>query len=73
MFNRKYHGITGANIVYTELRQLGVPLDDILEITTAIANHEEEIGPRSLPLPPPWIIADKSDAHRTRGAQTQFQ
>ena len=66
MFNRKYHGITGANIVYTELRQLDVPLDDILEITTAIANHEEEIGHAVTPITAALIIADKSDAHRTR-------
>lgn len=25
MFNRKHHGVSGANIVYTELRQMGCP------------------------------------------------
>jgi HD superfamily phosphodiesterase len=66
MFNRKYHGISGANIVYTELRQLGMPLDEICDITMAIANHEEEIGQPISPITAALIIADKSDAHRTR-------
>lgn len=66
MFNRKYHGISGANIVYTELRQMGMPLDEICDITMAIANHEEEIGQAVSPITAALIIADKSDAHRTR-------
>lgn len=66
MFNRKSHGISGAQIVYTELRQLGVPLDEICTITTAIANHEEEIGHAVSPISAALILADKSDAHRTR-------
>lgn len=66
MHNRKYHGPTGANIVFTELRMLGMPLDEICEITTSIANHEEEIGIPVSPVSAALIIADKSDAHRTR-------
>lgn len=66
MFNRKHHGISGANIVYTELRRLDVPLDEICTITTAIANHEEEIGHAVSPVTAALILADKSDAHRTR-------
>lgn len=66
MHNRKYHGPTGANIVFHELRNLGMPLDEICKITTAIANHEEEIGEPVSPIASALIIADKSDAHRTR-------
>ena len=66
MHNRKYHGPTGANIVYFELRRLGMPLDEICEITTSIANHEEEIGVPVSPICAALVIADKSDAHRTR-------
>lgn len=66
MHNRKYHGITGANLVYTELRAMGMDLDEICDITTAIANHEEEIGAPVTPITAALIIADKSDAHRTR-------
>ncbi|MDI3547455.1 MAG: uncharacterized protein PWR10_1107 [Halanaerobiales bacterium] len=66
MFNRKYHGVSGAHIVYTELRRMGVPLEEITTITTAIANHEEEIGHAVSPITAALILADKSDAHRTR-------
>lgn len=66
MFNRKNHGISGAQIVYTELRHLGVPLEEICTITTAIANHEEEVGHPVSPISAALILADKSDAHRTR-------
>ncbi|MFW5981614.1 MAG: HD domain-containing protein [Halanaerobiaceae bacterium] len=66
MFNRKHHGISSANIVYTELRRMNAPLEDILRITTALANHEEEIGHAVTPITSALILADKSDAHRTR-------
>ena len=66
MLNRKYHGVSGAGIVYTELRQMGMPLDEVCDITMAIANHEEEIGHPVSPITAALIIADKSDAHRTR-------
>lgn len=66
MFNRKHHGVSGAQIVYTELRRMGIPLEEICVITTAIANHEEEIGQPVDPVSAALIIADKSDAHRTR-------
>ncbi|MCK4257482.1 MAG: HD domain-containing protein [Halanaerobiales bacterium] len=66
MFNRKHHGISGAQIVFTELRRMGVPLEEICTITTAIANHEEEIGFAVSPVTSALILADKSDAHRTR-------
>ncbi len=67
MHNRKYHGPNGANIVFGELRRVGMPLDEVCNITTAIANHEEEIGLPVSPITSALIIADKSDAHRTRG------
>jgi len=66
MFNRKHHGISGANLVYTELRRMNIPLDEITTITTAIANHDVEIGDAVSPVSAALIIADKSDAHRTR-------
>jgi hypothetical protein len=66
MFNRKFHGISGANIVYTELRRLNIPLKDITTITTAIANHDVDIGDAVSPITAALILADKSDAHRTR-------
>lgn len=69
MHNRKFHGPQGASLVYTELRRMNMPLEEICEITMAIANHEEEIGVAATPLTAALIIADKSDAHRTRVRQ----
>ncbi|MFP4661077.1 MAG: HD domain-containing protein [Halanaerobiales bacterium] len=66
MFNRKHHGVSSANIVYTELRRMEIPIEDICKITTAIANHEEDIGHPVNPITSALILADKSDAHRTR-------
>lgn len=69
MFNRKHHGLSGAGIVYNELRNKNMPLEEITTITTAIANHEEEIGQAVTPVSAALIVADKSDAHRTRASK----
>lgn len=66
MINRKNHGITAATLVYPILRDMGMPLDDVCEICSAVGNHEEEIGWVVNPIAAALIIADKSDAHRTR-------
>ncbi|HHY10501.1 MAG TPA: HD domain-containing protein [Firmicutes bacterium] len=71
IYNRKNHGISGANLVYYELRNLGMDLDEICTITTAIANHEEEIGQVVSPITAALILADKSDAHRTRANEQE--
>lgn len=66
LINRKHHSLSGAAIVYQELRRLGMDLDEVCAIATAIGNHEEEIGRAVTPLAAALILADKSDAHRTR-------
>lgn len=69
LLNRKHHSISGANIVYYELRRLGMDLEEICTIITAIGNHEEEIGKAVSPVASALILADKSDAHRTRASR----
>lgn len=64
--NRHNHGITGAMIVYPILKDMKMPFDDINTITASIGNHEEEIGIPINAVSAALIIADKSDAHRTR-------
>jgi len=64
--NRKNHGITGALLVYPVLEKLGMDYKEINTITSAIGNHEEEIGTTVNSVSAALIIADKSDAHRTR-------
>lgn len=71
LFNRKHHSISGANLVYFELSKLGMDHGEICAITTAIANHEEEIGRAVSAISAALILADKSDAHRTRANRLQ--
>jgi len=64
--SRKFHGITSATLVYPILKELGLPYEDICIIVAAIGNHEEEYGVPVNAVGAAIIIADKSDAHRTR-------
>lgn len=66
MINRKDHGVTGATIIYPILKDMGMPIDDVCQICSAVGNHEEEIGSVVNVIAAALIIADKSDAHRTR-------
>ena len=42
---------------YTELRHMGMDLGEICTITTAIANHEEEIGRAVSPMTAALILS----------------
>jgi metal-dependent HD superfamily phosphatase/phosphodiesterase len=64
--NREMHGLVGASLAYPILARLGMPYDEINTITVAIGNHEEGYGLPSNAVSAALIIADKSDAHRTR-------
>ena len=66
MINRKDHGVTGAILIYPILKDMGMPLEDVCKICTAVGNHEEEIGNVVNEIAAALVIADKSDAHRTR-------
>ena len=64
--NRYNHGPTGAAIVFAVLQKLGMDINEIITIIGAIGNHEEQTGIPVNPVSAAVIIADKSDAHRTR-------
>ena len=64
--NRKYHAQTGAVIAYQTLSEMNVPEDDILEIVSAIGNHDEMDGQPISDICAAAILADKSDVHRSR-------
>lgn len=70
--NRKNHGVSGALLVYPILNKMGMPFEDINIIISAIGNHEEEIGTSVNEVSAALIIADKSDAHRTRVHKEQY-
>ena len=64
--NRHDHGPNGAVMLFPILRRIGMEVDDALEIITAVGNHEEESGIVTSDVSAALVIADKTDAHRTR-------
>lgn len=64
--NRKGHGITSAILLYDILKRIGLNYTDVNAVVTAVGNHEEYIGEIVSPVTAALVIADKSDAHRTR-------
>lgn len=64
--NRKNHGITGATLLYPILRNMGMDTDELVTLISAVGNHEEQNGRPVSHVSAALIIADKSDAHRTR-------
>lgn len=64
--NRKNHGHTGATLAFDVLSRMGMDISEIAPIIGAIGNHEEETGLPVNALSAALIIADKSDAHRSR-------
>ena len=64
--NRKNHGMTSAILIYGILSRLGFDYKDVTDVVTAVGNHEEQIGEIVSTATAALVIADKSDAHRTR-------
>lgn len=63
---RENHTISGAIIAYTILKELNYSPEDISLVMEAISNHDEKTGFISNPITAAVVIADKSDAHRSR-------
>jgi len=70
--NRKHHGMTGAVLLYPILQEIGFDMKETAIIMSAVGNHEEENGIPVSPVSAALIIADKSDAHRTRVRNGKF-
>jgi len=64
--NRKNHGLTGANLLFPILLKMGMDMDDVVMVISAIGSHEEQYGTPVNEVSAALIIADKIDAHRTR-------
>lgn len=64
--NRNFHGLNGASILYPILNEMGFPIEETALILAAVGNHEADTGVPVSPISAALIIADKSDAHRTR-------
>ena len=64
--NRHNHGATGAVLLLPILHRMGVPIAEALQVITAVGNHEEETGSVTSDVSAALVLADKTDAHRTR-------
>ena len=64
--NRHDHGPNGAILLLPLLREAGMDIVDVMEVVTAVGNHEEQSGTISSAVSAALVIGDKSDAHRTR-------
>ena len=64
--NRNDHAHTGAILAYQILKDLGMALEDVITITTAIGNHDEATGMAVDVVSAALILADKTDVRRNR-------
>ena len=64
--NRHDHGPLGAVLLLPILRETGMDIADIMEIITAVGNHEEQSGFISSAVSAALALGDKSDAHKSR-------
>lgn len=70
--NRIDHAQSGAIIAYDILKNMGMPLDECIEIMMAIGNHDEGTGSPVSVISSALILADKSDVHRSRVRKTNI-
>ncbi len=64
--NRQNHGPNGAIMLLPILRETGMDMNDVMEIITAVGNHEEQSGIISSAVSAALALGDKSDAHKSR-------
>lgn len=68
--NRVDHAHTGAILAYNILKDMGMDVKERTEIIMAIGNHDESTGTPVSDISAALILADKSDAHRSRVSKT---
>lgn len=66
VINRVDHPMTGANLAYSLLNEMGMDTIEIAPILGAIGNHEELAGTPVSLMSAALIVADKSDVHYSR-------
>ncbi len=70
--NREDHAHTGAILARSILKDMGMGIKDRTEIMMAIGNHDEASGTAVSDISAAIILADKSDAHRSRVSKTNM-
>lgn len=68
--NRVDHAHTGAILAYSLLKDMGMDAEERTEVIMAIGNHDESTGTAVSDISAALILADKSDAHRSRVSKT---
>ncbi|MBL8066787.1 MAG: phosphohydrolase, partial [Chthonomonadaceae bacterium] len=66
VINRVDHPISGANLAFVFLNEMGMDVRETAPILGAIGNHEELAGTPISVMSAALIVADKSDVHRSR-------
>lgn len=66
VINRIDHPVTGANLAFVILNEMGMPPEEIAPVLGAIGNHEELLGSPISVMSAALIVADKSDVHYSR-------
>jgi len=66
VINRHFHEMHSVFLADTTMRDLGMPINERIEVMIAIGNHDEITGEPVTPIGAAVIIADKSDVHRSR-------
>ncbi len=64
--NRNDHAHSGAILAYQILKDLGMPLTDVLTVSGAIGHHDEATGTAIDVVSAALILADKTDVRRNR-------
>jgi metal-dependent HD superfamily phosphatase/phosphodiesterase len=64
--SREDHGQIAVMLAYSMLKEMGMPAGELVEIMSALGNHEEQYGDPFGRVAAAVIIADKSDVARSR-------
>ena len=64
--NRIDHAQSGAMMAFRILDKMGMPPEDVATVITAIGNHDEQTAAAVNAVAAALIIADKTDARRSR-------
>ena len=70
--NRDHHAQSGAVLAHEILGKMGMPIEEVIEVVTAIGHHHETDGAPVSDISAAVILADKSDVHRSRVRDKQM-
>lgn len=66
IMGRREHDVSGSIMAFKILQEMGMSVEEAADVAAAIGNHDEEEGRVVSRITAALILADKSDAHRSR-------